>query len=225
MPKIRYAMLVALLLLTACDSKKTPNDNNLRNAINQYLQAHGQACTSIGQPFPVDFSDSQHPMYGIASRLAALERVGLVQSTNTETATPQIFGGPTRRSVKRYLPTAIGRRYLKQLQSSSSRTTEFCYGTKTVDTIVTWTKPVAIGPYLQTQVAYTYKIPDLASWAKNPDVQDEFNDVHTTVMHPCIRRRSWVLQTKTTTILRTQVSVASVSQSNVGSKLVPIQTN
>jgi hypothetical protein len=180
MLKIRYAMFATLLSLTACNSKRTPNDNNLRRAINQYLQTHGQACTSIGQTFPVDISDSQHPMYGIASRMAALEHVGLVQSTTTETTAPQIFGGTIRRTVKRYLPTVTGRQYLKQTPSFP-RATELCYGTKIVGTIVTWTEPAAIGPYMQTQVAYTYKIPDLASWAEDPDVQEQFNDVRTTV--------------------------------------------
>jgi hypothetical protein len=113
--------------------------------------------------------------------MAALEHVGLVQSSTTETTARQIFGGTVRRTVKRYLPTATGRQYLKQTPSSPSRGTELCYGTKIVDTIVTWTEPVAIGPYMQMQVAYTYKIPDLASWAKDSDVQEQFNDVRTTV--------------------------------------------
>ena len=181
MLKISYATFAGLLLLTACSGREKPNDTNLRNAINQYLQTHGQACTSIGQQFPVDISESQHPAFGIASRMAALERVGLVQSTDTESNAPQIFGGTILRSVKRYLPTATGRNYLKRTQSSSMSAAEFCYGTKTVDKIVTWTKPVPVEPYMQIQVAYTYKIPDLASWAKNPDVQEQFNDIGTTV--------------------------------------------
>ncbi len=184
MLKIRYAMFAGFLLLLACNTRKTLNDTNLSSAINQYLQLHGQTCTSIGQAFPVDISDSQQSKFGVASRMAALERVGLVQSTNTETTEsdiPRIFGGTVRRSVKRYLPTATGRNYLKQVQTSPIRPAEFCYGTKTVDTIIAWTEPVAIGTATQTRVSYTYKIPDLASWAKNPDVQEQFNDIRTTV--------------------------------------------
>ncbi len=184
MLKIRYPLLASLLLLLACDTRKTPNEANLRGAINQYLQVHGQACTSIGQPFPVDITESQQPRFGVASRMAALERVGLVQSTNTETAArdaPQIFGGTLQRRVRRYLPTATGRNYLKKVQTSSILPAEFCYGTKAVDTIITWTAPVAVGGATQTQVAYTYKISDLASWAQNPDIQEQFNDIRTTI--------------------------------------------
>jgi hypothetical protein len=38
-----------------------------------------------------------------------------------------------------------------------------------------------MGPYSQTEVTYTYKIVDPASWAERPDVQRVFSDIQTTV--------------------------------------------
>lgn len=38
-----------------------------------------------------------------------------------------------------------------------------------------------MGAATQTDVTYTYKIPDLAPWAKRLDVQREFGDVRATV--------------------------------------------
>jgi len=38
-----------------------------------------------------------------------------------------------------------------------------------------------MGSALQTEVAYTYKMPDLVPWAKQADVQRAFGDIRTTV--------------------------------------------
>ena len=57
----------------------------------------------------------------------------------------------------------------------------FCYGHETVDSIVKWTEPAAMGPYTQSEVTYTYRIEDLAPWAKQAQVQQAFGDIRTTV--------------------------------------------
>lgn len=36
-------------------------------------------------------------------------------------------------------------------------------------------------PYTQSEVTYTYKISDLASWMKQAQVQQAFGDIRTTV--------------------------------------------
>ena len=38
-----------------------------------------------------------------------------------------------------------------------------------------------MGTSTQSEVTYTYTIPDLAPWAKRPDVQQAFGDIRTTV--------------------------------------------
>jgi hypothetical protein len=182
MRKLSLAILTGILLFTACNSAKKPSNANFRKALNQYLQEHGQVCTWIGQTFPVDVSESDlKSNFGIGSKMAVLEQAGLVQSTETVATVPEIFGPSIQRRVKRYQPTAIGRQYLQQVQAPLGQSAGFCYGTKTVDSIIRWTEPAMIGPAPQSEVTYTYKISNLAPWAQRADVQNQFNDIRATV--------------------------------------------
>lgn len=172
-----------ILFLTACSDIKKPSDGNFRKAIDEYLAKHGRACTWIGRPFPIDISEArQKVQYGTGSQMTTLEQAGLVHSSNVVVATPGIFGADAPRPVKRYEPTNEGKKYLQQSPGAFGPITGFCYGEKTVDSIVKWTEPVATGVYSQTEVTYTYKIQNLASWAQRPDVQSAFGDVKTTVI-------------------------------------------
>jgi hypothetical protein len=182
MRRLSYAMLGGIMVIAACNDARKPNDSNFRSAIDQYLQSHGEACTWFGQPFPIDISESQHKLaFGIAPQMAVLEQAGLVHSIDTVATIPGIFGGSRRQHVKRYEPTETGKQYLRQSDVALSQAIGFCYGAKTVDSIINWTEPTAFGPATQTEVTYTYKIPDLAAWAKRADIQNEFGDVRAVV--------------------------------------------
>ena len=175
-------LLACVVALTACDSASKPSDGNFRKAINQYLEKHGKACTWIGRPFPIDVPEFEQKLQsGTGPQMAVLEVAGLVRSSDMIAATPGIFGPGAPRRVKRYEPTEAGKKYLQQVTAVLGQSAGFCYGDKTVDSIVKWTEPVATGPYSQTEVTYTYKIADLASWAERSDVQREFGDVRTIV--------------------------------------------
>lgn len=55
-----YLVFIAgLLAMVACNNTEKPNDVNFTKAINQYLAKHGRPCAWIGQPFPVDVSESE----------------------------------------------------------------------------------------------------------------------------------------------------------------------
>jgi len=174
--------LAGAVFLTACSDTKKPGDGNFRKAINQYLERHGKACTWIGRPFPVDVSEpEQRLQFGTSAQIAVLEAAGLVRSSDTVSATPGIFGPGAPRRVKRYEPTEAGKKYLQQVPGVLGQSAGFCYGDKTVDSIVKWTEPVTTRGGSQREVTYTYKIANLAPWAERPDVQREFGDVRTTV--------------------------------------------
>lgn len=38
-----------------------------------------------------------------------------------------------------------------------------------------------MGPYTQSEVTYSYKVANLASWAQTPDVQQVFPDIRSTL--------------------------------------------
>ena len=174
--------LAGAVLLTACNDVKKASDGNFRKAISQYLEKHGKACTWIGPPFPIDVSEPEQRLQsGAAGQMAVLEAAGLVHSSDTVAATPGIFDPGAPRRVKRYEPTETGKQYLQQVSGVLGQSTGFCYGDKTVASIVKWTEPVTMGVSSQSEVTYTYKIANLAPWAERSDIQREFGDVRTTV--------------------------------------------
>jgi len=140
----------------------------------------------IVRQFPIDVPQSeQKEQYGIGLKLAALEQAGLVHS-NDMTAVAhgmlEPLQGPTPpQPVKRYELTPEGKKYFQETPGPLGQTSAFCYGQKSVDSIVKWTEPATTGAYSQTEVTYTYRIVDPASWAERPEVQQVFSDIHTTI--------------------------------------------
>lgn len=180
-----YVISMAGLILVACNSATKPNEANFAKAINQYLATHGDVCTVIGSRFPVDIPKSGEKLQSYtATRMAALERSGLVHSADT-TAVVQEIPNPFARSapqpVKRYDLTEEGQKYFRLIPSADGQTGSFCYGQKSVDSIIKWTEPETTGAYSQTEVTYTYKIANPANWAKDPSVQQAFSDIQTSI--------------------------------------------
>lgn len=186
MSKFSLISIAVLLFLTACSDEKKPNDGNFTKAINQYLAKHGEACAVIDRQFPVDVPEAeQKAQYGIGPELVTLEQAGLVQGSNRTVVVQRLLdplrGSTPPQPVKHYELTAEGKKYLQQVPGTFGTSSGFCYGRKTVDSIVKWTEPMAMGGYSQTEVTYTYKIVDTASWAEQPDVQHAFGDIRTTL--------------------------------------------
>ena len=186
MRRFYLASIAGWFILTACNSTKNPSEANLTIAINAYLSKHGEACTVIGRPFPIDVPRSERSeQYGIGAKLAVLEQAGLVHATDT-TAVVHGMLDPLRGStppqpVRRYELTTDGKKYFQQIPGTLGQTSGFCYGQKNVDSIVKWTEPVTVGTSSQTEVTYTYRIVDAAGWAERPEVQQAFSDIRTTV--------------------------------------------
>lgn len=179
-------MLGVLVMLSGCNNAKKPSDANFTKAINQYLARHGQVCTFFAQTFPIDIPASElQDQSGSAPQMAALERAGLVRGSNTIAAIHGMMGalGPSAtRPVRRYELTDEGRKYFQVKPGVLGQSGAFCYGREIVDSIVRWTKPAAMGPNMQSEVTYTYKIADLAPWANRAEVQQAFGDIRTTVL-------------------------------------------
>jgi hypothetical protein len=178
--------IAGLLFLTACNDTKKPSEANLTKAIDQYLTKHGEACTVIGRPFPIDVSESEQRLQsGTSLEMAALEQAGLLQSSNTTAVVHGMLdalrGSTPPQPVKRYELTTEGKKYFQQVPGLFGQTYGLCYGQKTVDAIVKWTEPVTTGASSQTEVTYTYKIVNLAGWAERQDVQRAFPIIHATL--------------------------------------------
>jgi hypothetical protein len=150
------------------------------------LTKHDEACTLIDHLFPTNVSQSeQREQYGIGLKLAALEQADVIRATETKAVVHGMLD-PLRSStpllpVKRYELTTEGKKYFQQIPGALGQSSGFCYGQKSVHSIVKWTEPAMMGTSFQTEVTYTCKIVDSAGWAQRPEVQRAFSDIRTTV--------------------------------------------
>lgn len=186
MRSLHLVPIAGLLFLAACSDVMKPSDANFAKAINQYLTRQGEACTTIGRQFPIDVPRSeQNEQFGIGPKLVALEQAGLVHATDTTAVVhgmlDSLRGSSPPQPVKRYELTADGKKYFQQIPSTLGQSSGFCYGQKSVDSIVKWTEPATMGTSSETEVTYTYRIVDPAGWAERPEVQQAFSDIRTTV--------------------------------------------
>ena len=173
-------------MVSICNSAKNANESNFKAAINQYLSTNGKTCVPVLHPFPIDIPVARlHDSSGTAAEMAALESAGLLHSSNTTAVVHGMLDalrGPTPpQPVKRYEPTATGQKYLQQYPTVIGQANGFCYGQKQVDSIVKWDEPVTQGSYSVTRVTYTYKLEQLADWARRPGIQRTFPVIKATL--------------------------------------------
>jgi hypothetical protein len=177
----------SLMLFSGCNSSKKPTETNLRSSIDQYLLTQTRACVAVDGRFPLDVPAANwNDKSGEAAELAALEHAGLVQSSNTTAVVQSMANslslGPHKpQPVKRYTVSGEGQKYFQRVRGTFGQSDGFCYGHEKVDTIMNWTEPVTQGGYSETTVTYTYKIPDLAAWAKLPEVDQVFPSIGITL--------------------------------------------
>ncbi len=173
LPAILSAALVAAFC--GCGDPKKPSDSNFEKAIDQHLVKQDGACVAMTGGFPSDVPDSQLRFHH-DDGLKALAKAGLLRSSRTVAKSRDMFGESTNpEPMTRYELTDEGKKYLRQSKGGFfGSTTQLCYGQEKVDAVVKWTEPANLGPVTMTEVTYTYKLADVAGWAKRPDVQAAF---------------------------------------------------
>src|SRR5579863_392952 len=183
-----WLIVFSVLLLVSCASKKDANEKNFSEALNSYLAKKGQLCLGIPSPWPVDLNEAERRGgMGTAAEMAALEKAGLVRSHETETEyTPLLSSRPVRAKVLRYELTDNGKTFYREkdrlgLGGNRQVQGDICYGQQALDKIVKWEGPTAAGDSKEATVFYTYRIENLADWAKNPNIQRVFPGIVSTI--------------------------------------------
>src|SRR5580693_4115862 len=181
-------LVVGILLLVGCGSKNDANEKNLSDATNAYLVKKGQLCLGLAAKWPVDLQDSDRgPGIVRGSQMAALEKVGLVRSHETETEiTPLSGAAPVKVKVLRYELTDDGKKFYQEKEApgligQKESRGDICFGQQALDTVVRTEGPIAVGDKKEMTLYYTYKIENLADWAKSPDVQNVFPGIVSTI--------------------------------------------
>ena len=182
-----YVMALGVLLLAGCGSKSDANVKDLSDATNAYLSKKGQLCLGISTKWPVDLQDSdQRPGNVKASEMAALEKIGLVHSQNTEAEYTTLSGRTAKAKVLRYELTDEGKKFYREkdvvgLGPNKESLGDICFGQQTLDKISKTEGPVKIGDTTGATIYYTYRIDSLADWANNPDIQKVFPGIVPTI--------------------------------------------
>jgi hypothetical protein len=183
-----WLIVFSVLPMVSCASKKDANEKNFSEALNSYLAKKGQTCLGIPTTWPVDLNEAERRSgMGRAAEMAALEKAGLVRSHETETEyTPPLSSRPVKTKVLRYELTDSGKTFYRErdrlaLAGNKQVQGDLCYGQQALDKIVKWDGPTPAGDSKEASVFYTYKIENLAEWAKNPDIQRVFPGVASTI--------------------------------------------
>jgi hypothetical protein len=181
-------MVIGILLLVGCGSTNDANQKNFSAAINAYLAKRGQLCLGIPSTWPVDLNDAERRSgMGTAAEMAALENVGLVRSHEAETEyMPPLSSRPVKTKVLRYELTDNGKTFYREkdrlgLAGNKQAQGDLCYGQQALDKIVNSQGPTAAGDSKEVTVFYTYRIENLAEWAKSPDIQRVFPGIVSTI--------------------------------------------
>jgi hypothetical protein len=180
-------VVLGTLLLAGCGSKSDSNVKDLSDATNAYLAKKGQLCLGISTKWPVDLQDSdQRPGNVKASEMAALEKVGLVHSQNTEAEYTTLSGRPAKTKVLRYELTDEGKKFYREknvvgLGPNKEALGDICFGQQTLDKVSKTEGPIKIGDTTGATIYYTYRIDNLADWANNPEIRKVFPGIVPTI--------------------------------------------
>ena len=163
--------------LSACNSKTSANEKNFGITVAQYFDKKGDMCLDPVK-WPVDVYETdmrQQKLFpdGVAGQMAALEAVGLAKGEDVELPGTFVDGKPNGLKVKvrRYTMTDAAKPYLRANAKQQQR---MCWGRKSLDKVVRWADPSKVGDHEESAVIYTYKLSNVAGWARKPQVKEAF---------------------------------------------------
>ncbi len=173
-------------LLTGCSDPRAANDNNIQNAVKQYLSEDGALCLQMHDwPLLLEPDDlkmiTRFPK-GIAGQMAMLEQAGVVSSEEVIQKDKFFIVGSN--ISKRYQVTAAGKKFLREKTTDSAGRvldTDLCYAKKELDNLSKWERVPSSDLVI---ASYTYKVNYLADWAKTPEFKAVFEDVAIAALQP-----------------------------------------
>jgi hypothetical protein len=164
--------------LSACNSKTSANEKNFGITVAQYFDKKGDMCLDPVK-WPVDVYETdmrQQKLFpdGVAGQMAALEAVGLARGEDMDLPGTFVDGKPNGLKVKvrRYTMTDAAKPYLRA--NAKQQQQRMCWGRKSLDKVVRWADPSKVGDHEESAVIYTYKLSNVADWARKPQVKEAF---------------------------------------------------
>jgi hypothetical protein len=171
MTKTALSLLIGVSLsaaLSACNSKTSANEKNFGMTVTQYFDKKGAMCLDPVQ-WPVDVYETdlrQRKLYpdGVAGQMAALEAAGLAKGEDVELSGSKV-------KARRYTMTDAAKPWLRTPAGQQPR---MCWGRKSLSKVLRWADPVKVTDHEESSVIYTYKLSDVAGWARKPEIKEAF---------------------------------------------------
>src|ERR1700676_795873 len=142
-------MVFGTLLVVGCGRKNEANEKNLSEATNASLVKKGQLCLGIATKWPVDLQDSDRgPGIVRGSEMAALEKVGLARSYETEIEITPLSGThPVKAKVLRYELTEDGKKFYQEKQTvgligEKDSRGDICFGQQALESVIKTEGPI-----------------------------------------------------------------------------------
>lgn len=187
----KHGLIIAAIgvaTLTACGSKTDANEKNFSEAIARHMAKDDAVCFSA-KKWPADIPETalltpaKSPGSPV-SELEALKKMGLVDSAVMQVNAEGT--GQVARRIVRYTPNESAVPYFRQHEMKEFTVNgmqpvkgggKFCVAKVGVDKIVKWTHPTKFRDVEEVTVTYTYKITEIADWAKRPEFSEAFPKV------------------------------------------------
>jgi hypothetical protein len=178
-------LLAALLALasTACHDRQAqlPTRENFTAAVADYLAQRGHLCAGkYDWPIAVTAADRQARTPD-AQQMPVLETLGLVSARDVGIARAGADGRALVLPAREYALTDAGRGYWLQVPVVVATATQhvthpadLCVAALALDRVVGWETPQALGGRAVSSVLFSYRVVDLAPWARTPDARRAF---------------------------------------------------
>jgi hypothetical protein len=189
---MRTSLLIAAvgvsvsLLFAACGKKNDASESSLGEAISADMKTNrGLLCLNRSgrgpYTFPSAYTDRDLNEYSAAAlreQLGALEKAGLIAR-----AAPTSANANAKQNGVAYNLTGNGQKYAVETArqpgdpnaTADSRVWMLCYARVKLDKVAGWTEPDPTAH--RSDVTFTYKLEDVASWMDDRDIKRAFPEV------------------------------------------------
>ncbi len=158
---IKRILIIGLALTNfACSDPQAPNEENFKQAIQNYLSSTKRACFEVPN-LPLKIKKSDLTYY---TNINELLSIGLLR-----------IDDPEKKEITISV-TEKGKQALKTFEKSYLYSTglitrnsnvAFCYGEPKIVAITNFTEPASFAGRTFTSVKFTYTVENFADWAKN----------------------------------------------------------
>ncbi len=191
--KIMFLLSGAALTLQACgDGANKATDANFKSVLNAYYANH-KDCVGLpttknddGYFYIAEIADDSKPLGAQRNDrdlkpFLALANAGVMTVEDTG-FTKKVFSRTEKIPGKGFKLTSLGKSMLladEYKRGFSQGEPQLCYGHRVVDEIVNFTEPTDIRGVTVSSVNYTFKVGDVADWAKMPEVYLRYPHIET----------------------------------------------